>query len=94
MNYWEIMADNLSKAGWSWSYCSAVTPNGTSNVRHERQPTERRSRLLDVRSMERLAVIQSMLREEGGNSRAARVRLFRPHLMRRTLDDHSFRLGQ
>jgi len=25
MKYWEIVADNLSKAGWSWGYCSAVT---------------------------------------------------------------------
>jgi hypothetical protein len=25
MNYWEIMADNLSKAGWSWDYFSANT---------------------------------------------------------------------
>ena len=28
MNYWEIMADNLSTAGWSWGYCSAVTRDG------------------------------------------------------------------
>jgi hypothetical protein len=24
MNYWEIIADNLSKAGWSWGCVSAV----------------------------------------------------------------------
>ena len=24
MKYWEIIADNLSKAGWSWGYVSAV----------------------------------------------------------------------
>ena len=28
MQYWEIVADKLSAAGWSWGYCSAVTPNG------------------------------------------------------------------
>ena len=28
MKYWEIVADKLSAAGWSWGYCSAVTPNG------------------------------------------------------------------
>jgi len=22
--YWEIIADNLSKAGWSWGYVSAI----------------------------------------------------------------------
>ncbi len=26
--YWEIIADNLSKAGWSWSCVSAVDFNG------------------------------------------------------------------
>jgi len=25
MQYWEIVADKLSAAGWSWGYCSAVT---------------------------------------------------------------------
>jgi hypothetical protein len=25
MKYWEIAADKLSAAGWTWSYCSAVT---------------------------------------------------------------------
>src|SRR5207248_4081093 len=28
MKYWEIVADKLSAAGWSWGYCSAVTRNG------------------------------------------------------------------
>ena len=25
---WEIVADKLSAAGWSWGYCSAVTRDG------------------------------------------------------------------
>jgi hypothetical protein len=25
MQYWEVIADKLSAAGWSWGYCSAVT---------------------------------------------------------------------
>ena len=25
LKYWEIIADKLSAAGWSWGYCSAVT---------------------------------------------------------------------
>jgi hypothetical protein len=25
MKYWEIIADKLHAAGWSWGYCSAVT---------------------------------------------------------------------
>src|SRR5438552_14754711 len=28
MKYWEIIADKLSAAGWTWGYCSAVTENG------------------------------------------------------------------
>ena len=28
MKYWEIAADKLYAAGWTWGRCSAVTPNG------------------------------------------------------------------
>src|SRR5439155_16445511 len=28
MKYWEIIADNLSKAGWSWGYVSAIDSQG------------------------------------------------------------------
>jgi len=28
MKYWEIIADKLSVAGWTWGYCSTVTRNG------------------------------------------------------------------
>jgi hypothetical protein len=28
MKYWEIIADNLSKAGWSWGCVSTVDSNG------------------------------------------------------------------
>jgi hypothetical protein len=28
MKYWEIIADNLSKAGWSWRCVSAVDSRG------------------------------------------------------------------
>jgi hypothetical protein len=28
VKYWEIVADNLSKAGWSWGCVSAVDSNG------------------------------------------------------------------
>ena len=28
MKYWEVIADKLSAAGWSWGYCSAVTKDG------------------------------------------------------------------
>ena len=32
MKYWEIVADKLSAAGWSWAYCSAVTRDGWRRV--------------------------------------------------------------
>jgi len=28
MKYWEIIADNISKAGWSWGCVSAVDASG------------------------------------------------------------------
>jgi hypothetical protein len=28
MKHWEIIADNLSKAGWSWGCVSAIDSNG------------------------------------------------------------------
>ena len=28
MTFWEIIADNLSKAGWSWGCVSSVDSNG------------------------------------------------------------------
>ena len=28
VQYWEIIADNLSKAGWSWGCVSAIDSNG------------------------------------------------------------------
>jgi hypothetical protein len=28
MKYWEIIADNLSKTGWSWGCVSAIDSNG------------------------------------------------------------------
>ena len=28
MKYWEIIADNLSKAGWSWDCVSAIDSKG------------------------------------------------------------------
>jgi hypothetical protein len=28
LKYWEIIADNLSKAGWSWGWVAAIDSNG------------------------------------------------------------------
>ncbi len=32
VQYWEIIADNLSKAGWSWGCVSAIDSNGRTNL--------------------------------------------------------------
>jgi len=29
MKYWEIIADNLSKVGWSWGYSSQIDSTGS-----------------------------------------------------------------
>jgi len=42
MKYWEIVADKLSAAGWSWGYCSAVTRDGWRWI--ERSPGAKTSR--------------------------------------------------
>jgi hypothetical protein len=28
MKYWEIIADKMAVSGWTWGYCSAMTPQG------------------------------------------------------------------
>jgi hypothetical protein len=33
MKYWEIIADNLSKAGWSWGCVSAIDSNARPIIR-------------------------------------------------------------
>jgi hypothetical protein len=38
---WEIIADNLSKAGWSWGYVSAIAFNGRTMPRNTTQTVER-----------------------------------------------------
>jgi hypothetical protein len=32
MKRWEIIADNLSKAGWSYGYVSALDSQGVNNL--------------------------------------------------------------
>jgi hypothetical protein len=32
VRYWEIIADNLSKAGWSWGCVAIVDSNGANNL--------------------------------------------------------------
>jgi hypothetical protein len=48
MKYWEIIADNLSKAVWSWGCISAVDSQGAHNLDCRR--TSRRWRRFVVRA--------------------------------------------
>jgi hypothetical protein len=32
MKYWEVIADNLSKAGWSWGCVSAIDSSGANDL--------------------------------------------------------------
>jgi hypothetical protein len=32
MKYWEIIADKLSKSGWSWGCVSAIDSNGRKTI--------------------------------------------------------------
>jgi hypothetical protein len=53
MKYWEIIADNLSKAGWSWGCVSAIDSDGrTIWIAHAHRDDGKR---LVVRADERLA---------------------------------------
>jgi len=43
MKYWEIIADNLSKTGWSWGCVSAIDSNGANNLDCRRTPRQRKA---------------------------------------------------
>src|SRR4029077_1593359 len=32
VKYWEIIADNLSKVGWTWGYCTITTASGSRYI--------------------------------------------------------------
>jgi len=39
MNYWEIIADNLKKRGWSLGWISAVDSQGRTQREHQKSRT-------------------------------------------------------
>jgi hypothetical protein len=41
VKYWEIIADNLSKAGWSWGCVSAIDSNGRTIRNHGRARSDK-----------------------------------------------------
>jgi len=42
VKYWEIIADNLSKTGWSWSCVSGVDSNGQTMFTVDAHRAEKR----------------------------------------------------
>ncbi len=42
MKYWEIIADNLSKTGWSWGCVSGVDSNGQTMFTVDAHRAEKR----------------------------------------------------
>ena len=52
VKYWEITADNLSKAGWSWGYVPAIDSNGRTiwiaDAHRDVQPEERLTAFLEL----------------------------------------------
>ena len=47
MKYWEIIADNLSKAGWSWGCVAAIDREGRTIFQGMARSKERRADVLD-----------------------------------------------
>ena len=75
MKYWEIVADKLSAAGWSWGYCSAVTRDGWRWIVDAR----RNGRRYVVESEELLSAfleLEATLRERRRSRRSARLKPF------------------
>jgi hypothetical protein len=48
--YWEIIADNLSKAGWSWGCVSAIDSSGRTTELLTRTATESVSLFVPMKS--------------------------------------------
>src|SRR5437588_8534539 len=75
MKYWEIVADKLSAAGWSWGYCSAVTRDGWRWIVDAR----RNGRRYVVESEELLSAfleLEATLRERRRSRRSDRLKPF------------------
>ena len=61
VNYWEIIAANLSKAGWSWGCVSAVDSSGRTIWIVD---AHRDGRRFVVRANEKTAPMRVLLRQE------------------------------
>jgi hypothetical protein len=55
MKYWEIIADNLSKAGWSWGCVSGVDSNGQTMFTVDAHRDEKRFVVRATKSWLRLS---------------------------------------
>jgi hypothetical protein len=79
MKYWEIIADNLSKAGWSWGCVSTINSKGrTIWIADAHRDDGRR---FIVRASEKLPASPSPSSGRSGISRYIRGRAGRPELL-------------
>jgi hypothetical protein len=70
---WEIIADNLSKAGWSWAVCQRLIPRGEqSGLQTHTATTESVSLRVRMKSWRRLS---SLTRKSGGHIAFAEIEL-------------------
>jgi hypothetical protein len=80
--YWEIVADNLSKAGWSWGCVSAIDSNGRTIwiVDAHRDDARDLDRQIRRNHHEYLFLILSVVVDRCGASPDIRLYSFRIHL--------------
>ena len=76
MNYWEIIADNLSKAGWTWGCVLAIDSRGRTIFVADAQRDD--NRWLIVRADEKLTAfveLESAIRALEGARESANKRV-------------------
>jgi len=81
MKYWETIADNLSKAGWSWGWVSTINSNGqTIFVADAHRGDGKR---FIVHPDEKLTAFLELEAAVSGMSRSSQCRIMpvRPHMI-------------
>src|SRR5207249_6972339 len=85
MKYWEIVADKLSAAGWSWGYYSAVTRDGWRWIVDAHRGDGRRHVVHSDELLSAFLELEATLRERRRPRRSDRLRP--------SLQLHSFKPG-
>jgi len=60
---WEIIADNLSKAGWSWGWVSALDPERANDLDCGRSSRRKRFVVLADEKLTAFAELESAIRK-------------------------------